>query len=525
MKNMFKKHGVVKCVGGCLGLLGLLLAIISIFIKSDSATLVMGIISCLFIVVGLFLMAFQAEEKRTLKLIGAFIVAAIVITWILPYGYFQGKDFYDYGMQRVGLGDLSVAAYYSFNFTMDKILFLFVAAGFYGVLSVTNGYKQLVTSLAKKLQKHSIVSSIMISLIIVLLTAFISNTFIVLLFIPFFISVLSNMKIDKISTFGITFGSLLVGLLGSVFGTESLTSFNSYLGTEVTTAIAYRLIILVIAFVLYSFFMVMRLKKTLKDKNAETMEDPFVVEKPKKAVKSLPTIIVLGLLVIFIVLGYVSWNGNWSIEVFDKFHKWLTGLTIGDDFTIFGYILGTNAVAFGAFELFTSIIVLFVVSALLAFMNHVTFNEYVEAFFNGMKKMFKPILVVLGIYLVFVICYMSPFIPTITNWAYGLTSSFNPFIALIMAFVTSVFQVDLGYTAYSIGTYLTSAFASKLNIVHAIYTSMYGLVQLFMPTSIILMLGLTLTKVDYKSWFKYIWLYVVGMLIILTVFFTVVTYI
>ena len=53
---------------------------------------------------------------------------------------------------------------------------------------------------------------------------------------------------------------------------------------------------------------------------------------------------------------------------------------------------------------------------------------------------------------------------------------------------------------------------------------MYGIVQLFMPTSAILIIGLSLMKIDYKSWLKYIWLFVVGMLIILLVLFTVVTY-
>ena len=54
---------------------------------------------------------------------------------------------------------------------------------------------------------------------------------------------------------------------------------------------------------------------------------------------------------------------------------------------------------------------------------------------------------------------------------------------------------------------------------------MYGIVQIFMPTSMILVTGLALTKVSYKEWFKYIWLFVVGMIIILLVLFTVVTYI
>ncbi len=54
---------------------------------------------------------------------------------------------------------------------------------------------------------------------------------------------------------------------------------------------------------------------------------------------------------------------------------------------------------------------------------------------------------------------------------------------------------------------------------------MYGIVQIFVPISAMLVLGLSMMKVSYKDWFKYIWLYVVGMIIILLVLFTVVTYI
>ena len=71
----------------------------------------------------------------------------------------------------------------------------------------------------------------------------------------------------------------------------------------------------------------------------------------------------------------------------------------------------------------------------------------------------------------------------------------------------------------------TTVFADNFAIAHTIFTSMYGIVQIFMPTSMILVTGLALTKVSYKEWFKYIWLFVVGMIIILLVLFTVVTYI
>ena len=95
----------------------------------------------------------------------------------------------------------------------------------------------------------------------------------------------------------------------------------------------------------------------------------------------------------------------------------------------------------------------------------------------------------------------------------------------IMAFVTSLFQNDLGYTAYTIGGFLTSVYTNDISLVHTIFISMYGLIQVFMPTSALLVVGLSFMKVDYKDWLKYIWLFILGMLVILLVLFTVVAYI
>ena len=527
MKKICKKFGMVKSIGTCLGIIGLLLAFIGIFIKSDSATLIMDAISCLLIMVGAFMIVLKAEKNRLLKMIFAFVVIALLMTWILPYGYFQASDYYDYGLQRVGFGDLSVALYYAFSFALDKILLLFVIAGFYSVLAQTNGYKKLVNCIANRYKDHKVVTACVISFIVVVLTAFLTQTFIVLLFIPFFISILYNMKVDKMTTFAVTFGALLVGIIASIYGTESLNGFNQYLGTEIGVGLYHRLILLIVAYILYICIVVLRMNKVKDNKKEELIDDPFLVEAPKKTgnkkVANVFTYIFLCLLAIIAIMGYIGWNANWEVEAFDKFHEWLTGIAINKDFTIFSYILGKNAVALGTFDLFTITIVILLVSAIVALINHIKFDEYFEAFFEGMKKMVKPIAVVVGIYVVFVIVYMSPFTMSVDNWL--LTKNFNPYTTALAGFFTSIFHVDFGYTAYVMGSYLTTVYATDIDLVHTIFVTMYGLVQIFMPTSIVLMLGLSLTKVDYKDWLKYIWLFVVGMLIVLLVFFTVIAYI
>lgn len=533
--EIVKSKGVGKIIGGLVSILGIILAIIGAFLENEKAVITLGIIGSLMIVIGLLVLALKSEKNTGLKALGAFVVGGLLITWILPYGYYSGADYYNYEMARIGLMDFGTALYYAVYFAIDKIVYLVAVGGMYGVLSITKGYKNLVKKVADKFGKHPIIFSVVISFIITAFVTMTSQSFIALAFIPFFVSVLCAMKVDKLSAFAITFGSTLIGVLGATYGTENLVMFNSYMGTEVSLGVLYRFIILAISFILYTFFIVMRLRKTLGDKKIEAAEDPFEVTVAEESRSSvIPTIVMLVLLFIVSIMGFVKWN-NWqdADAITDgtvwqsELHNYVTTeLTIGEEeFAIFGQLFGENALEFGAFELVTGVSLLVIATILLAVLYGVKLEDFMNAFLAGIKKMFKPIVMVFGVYLVFVICYMSPFVPTIANWLFEMTSSFNPYITSLVGLISAAFHTDLGYTAYLIGTYITTAFSTDLAIAHTIMISMYGLVQVFLPTSVLLMVGLSMMKLEYKNWFKYIWMFVVGIIVILLVLFTVVTYI
>lgn len=541
---MLKKICTVKNFGKFFSIVGLLMAIVCTFLgKYEATQMTLKIVSCLLITLGLFMMALMAKEHKTFKIIGSIVLSAFIITWILPYGYFNGAEFINYGMRRLGLVDIGADIYYSIGFIIEKILFLFVIAGIYGVLTKINGYRQLVNSLAKKLEKHKIITAIVMMFIVIAFTALTTQTFAVLIFVPFFVSILTKMKVDKISTFAITYGAVLVGILGTLYGTDSLFWFNYYIGTDITLGVQYRAIILALAYVLYNFFVIARLVANTKNvKDPEVMEDPFAVEDVKKKGHVYPVVIVFVIVTILGFLGYVAWNSNWNIDVFAKFHEWLTTFsvkdlyswalkdpskaTFGQDYNILSYIVGANALDLGSYQyLYFLIAIALLGNVIIALISKIKVTDYLNAFYEGMKKVVKPAIVMTGVYCIFTIVYMSPFISAMSDWAYSLTTSLNPIIASIVSFVTSVFTIDFGYTSYAVGPYLTTVYASNFEIVHTIYTAMYGLVQIFMPSSVVLMMGLALAKIDYKSWLKYIWLFVLGIFIILLVFFSVLIYV
>ena len=251
----------------------------------------------------------------------------------------------------------------------------------------------------------------------------------------------------------------------------------------------------------------------------------FAIEVPKKKTSSIPVVIVLFILTVLTILTHIAWKSNFEIEVFTDFHEWLINLAPAEDFFIMKYILGNSAKAFGEYSyVFALSFVLVLASILIAYLYRMKSHDYIEAFYNGIKKVIKPILCAVLVYLTFALCYNTPFIATISNWLLNLVEGFNPFMTSLSAFITSVLNNDLGYTSFVMGSFLTGVYADSLDIVHAIYTSMAGLVQIILPSSFLLVFGLTLMKVDYKAWFKYIWLFVIGMIIILLVLFTVITY-
>lgn len=463
------------------------------------------------------------KENDLVKFVTIAILATLILTWIIPGGSFSGTTFTDNGLTRIGLSEASLSVVYAVSFFLQQIIFVLVIGAFYGVISLTNGYKELVTRCAKFVKGKEIPVVLVISALIALFVSISSQVLAAIIFIPFIITVLLRANLDKKMAFVTTFGSMFVGMIGATYGTEGLYFFNYYMGTDLTTEISMRFGILAIAYVLFNLFNVMYLKKVLASKKTidESKEDKFAVEKTsKKKTKVWPIVLLLAVVAVFTVLGYVRWEEQFEITCFTEFHTWLTELKIGE-YAIFSYILG-GASAFGTWELYSIFTVLFVVMIIVSIIYKVSLDDFINGISSGLSKMAKPtMLMVLG-YAVFVLIYWSPIVPTITNWI--LSEKFNPFLTTIAAFISSVFTADFGYVGYSIGSFLTSAYADNMNQIFVIYPAMHGIVQMIAPTSVILLAGLSYVGISYKDWMKHIWKFIVSLLVVLVIVFALLTY-
>ncbi len=361
-------------------------------------------------------------EKHSLgKTLTIILVLSLLFTWLIPVGSFNGSEFVKGELVRLGLADIGNMLYYVIAIAIDKILFLLVLGVFYGILTKVPAYQKLVSKIAKKMKGKEILFASLVSFGLALFASFSSNVYATLVFVPFIINILSAMKVDKVSTVAVSFGSVLVGALGCMFGTEGLSAFNTYLANgTLTNFIAdgwvTRMIVFIVSYGLFTFFNILHMKKALKDKKAESMEDPFAIVETKEKVSTWPLVIVMSLVALITIIGFINWDDNFGIEIFVKFHDWLTGLTVKDN-TIIAYILGTSAAALGTpnFTLFTLISVLLVFSLVLTYMGGFKFADTLDSIKDGTKKMGKVILPLFAAYTVFAIFYLSPMMNTFVS--------------------------------------------------------------------------------------------------------------
>ncbi len=480
------------------------------------------------------------EKHDLVKIISVMLIVVFVLSWFIPSGTFDTDGTIIMGDMWQGLGIVHI--FYALVFALQnysiQIAFLLFLGIFYGIASKTEMYKTFVSKLAHFGKGKEIGFALVSSLLIVLLTSILNNTMVVLVFVPLIFTVLRKMGFDKISTFAMTFGSILIGTLGATIGTDGFVNFVEYIayaGAEVslTTEIVVRIGILILAFVLFHFFNVIYMKKNLDfKKNEEVNDDVFAVEEPKgKKTRTWPFILCLVILVIFAILGFTSFEGAFDLTIFDDFHQWLTNIKIGD-IAIFQAILGQPldnlqyelVPAFGTWYLFTYLIILALVTLFIAIVSKMKFNEIITNAWEGMKKVARPILFLVLSYMVFVFLYWVPYIPTIIHAIGGITTGFNPFVASLQALVGGFFNSDFAFLGFSVNYYLATFTGTELNIMFLIYTTIYGLVQFITPVSVFLIFGLAYSNVLYKNWFKYIWKFLVGLLICLLVIFTLLTY-
>jgi uncharacterized ion transporter superfamily protein YfcC len=177
--------------------------------------------------------------------------------------------------------------------------------------------------------------------------------------------------------------------------------------------------------------------------------------------------------------------------------------------------------AFGTWTLVDLFLPIALLTLILVIIYKVKIDDVLDGFASGVKKALTPALIVILVYTCLVLVTYHPFQLTIYKAILGTSKKYNVFKAILTFGLAGVFNGDISYVAQSVIPYYTSIVTNtdKYPLIGVIFQSVYGLVTLFAPTSLILMGTLSFLNVSYKDWLKNIWKLLLELFVVLLIVF------
>lgn len=455
-----------------------------------------------------------AEKHDLVKIAGIMVLITVLLTWVIPQGYFSGSELISNDITRIGIFDFFTYGLLGMYYFTVLVTFLFVLGGFYQVLSKTGGYQKLTANMAKTFKGKEILFTLVVSFIIAAISAVTNEYILLIAAAPFFITIMKKMGLDKITAFVTTFGSILVGALGTVYSTKIVGASVQYLSVEYSTLLWAKLLVFGLTYVIFNVFTVLHIVKHKPTKDEEIV-DMFEETDVTKKDKVWPLAIILILAAIVAIMAYLPWEEVFGVTWFKTAKEVILKYEVFDS-PIFGYILG-NVKEFGAWDIFGIQIIMLIATLLVKWIYKINMNDFLTAFGEGFKKVGKMVILLLLTYLILEFTAMFPVIPTIVDWIISLSSKFNVLLTTISGLLTSAFTVEYSYTVNLIGTFLITKFADFTDQIALILQLTYGYVGFFIPSSAILLMGLSYLGISYKEWMKYIWKFLLIMLALIII--------
>ena len=470
------------------------------------------------------------KKHNLLKVVLISIVVALLMTWVftttsIQYDTYGQIQVYEGTYQQLGLLDLFT--YPSLTIYYFSTLFIFVIAtgAFYGVLSKTNAYRNLLDKIVRGFKGKE---WLFLSLTIILIAGITSLTglnYAMLFVFPMAISIILLMGYNKLVAASCTAGSLLVGIMGTTYGYENVASLLDTLGVSISTEMTTKVIILVIGLILLIFHVLYYGGKT---RNTVDLVEDYVPKATEKKRSVWPLAIIFDVTLIVMGLAFVPWESAFGITVFNDIATWVQEYTLFN-FPILSKLLGT-ILPYGQWTTLTTTpffslaAVVLIGTGLIGLCYRIKWDEFLDGFLGGMKKALGPAALMTFIYTVLLIMTFHPVQLTIYKAILGLSNGFNIVTIGIVSVLSSLFNVDMLYAAQSTVPYLMTIFtdATYYPLMAILFQSLYGVTMLIAPTSVILMGTLAYLKVPYGEWLKHIWKLFVALFVLLFIIFTIV---
>lgn len=467
------------------------------------------------------------KKNNLFKAVGVVILAYVLISWIVPiiYGIGGWKGDVSHQIGFVSLLSVILETFSGFGTT---VLYVLLVGAFYGVLKATGAYDAVMDTLSDKSAGKEKVALVVTIVVLALVSSIAGLDLGLLVIFPLLIGYLVKIGYDKLTAVAATAGATLVGMYGATFAGTLYGANNTILGLKGKEFMWARLLLFVLGLAALLVFVLLYVKKNglgevkpvakkaAKAKKAVKDAKKKVEEKvSKKVVSGIPALVIICLLLLVFILGTTNWAGIFGSNWFETAHNGWTGWTVAK-FPILEKLFG-GVEAFGTwftpvrFQIYS--LLLIVAMFVITLLYRTKLEESFDGFVDGMKSFVVPAILTVLACSVFVFVYYNPVITPLTNallsmdfWIFE-PGKLNVGTAGIYTILNSIFYVDYYYLAYSVLYGLTAVFtdARAYPVLSVLFVNLYSLVMFVAPTSVLLLVSLSISEVKYTEWFKFIW--------------------
>ena len=456
------------------------------------------------------------KKHSLFKFMAIILLIVLVVTYFLPGR--AGKVSY--------LPFVDVVANYiqSYYYFFDTVVFM---------LMKTGAYKKLLDKIVVKVKPNGKKFVIVSTIAFALVASLTGLTMPLIIFIPFVISIILLLGYDKLVAISSTVVSILVGFTGGVFVTfrdpndqygYTAMTFEELVGIDMYTNLLPQILLLVLGLGLLILFISRHIKDVENKKIKYELNDnsELLIAEVKgnyKDIKTWPLMVILAILLVLLILGLVPWNTLFEIEIVNTFHTWSTELNIKEVY-IFGNIISRVIPAFGRWaelgSYMMAIILMILALIIIKFVYKIKFDDLLSDMAEGAKKMLPTAALMMLAYCILMCAFNNGFIETLISKV-STNNDINFVVASLISVLGSLVHVDLYYTVVGVFTPIIGAVANEsiLDVFALAFQSLYGLISIVGPTSLILIFALSYLDVPYTTWLKYIWRFILSLFIII----------
>lgn len=465
----------------------------------------------------------RSSKYSLLKAIGIAFLIFAVLSWIIPAGtisngtYTKNTD----GTIPVGLFGLFSNPLYSFGIFAQYFLLLLSIGGLYGVLNKTGVYTKIVDNFGSCVEKHKKLWLIVITFLLALISSIVGNQIVLFILVPFFVAVLMKGGFNKVTSIAATAGAIIIGVAGSIFGNDVI--YISFFKAEVFTGTITKVIYFVLITTLYVLFLLLqnkmlskkRKKLDIKDLDIFKSEEIPLYEKNESNKSAIPLIIMSIILLLIVFIGCINWTYTFDVSFFTELDTKI------NDISWLPKVFGTLPVM-GYFGNYDVAAVILIFTFIIKWLYSIKFDEFIDAFKDGMKQMITPAVYAILASTIFAVMVNSNtganISTTIFNSILGISDKFYVLTVSLLGFVGGFFFNDLAYLTNSVYSLLATYGSASVTIMGILLQTGYAIAMLCLPVSVVLVTALKYLNVSYKEWMKYIYKFLLAMFVLVIVF-------